>query len=178
MNTSKESALQKELSRARSKTRILENLIQNGCDLRDCPFSVKMEIGWAAPKVEYEIAASFKTIGGGDVFVVYGNNISQITDAANFYSREKYKTNAQFVKNESQSHVGRFVDLNGFAGEVVGIYPYSALTFSHYIVSHGKGIWILGADELSDMQDFEIDFDLDEYGFNQESERDLSLNAN
>lgn len=155
MITAKESALQKELSRLRTKTRILENLIQNGCDLRDCPFSVSSISGWAAPEIKYSIAASFRAIGGGEKFVLYGNDISKLVESADFYSREKYKLPTQLIKIEDQSHVGRMIDRDGTVGEVVGIYPYSeSRKDTIYIVSHAKGHWILG-EELDEMKDFD-----------------------
>lgn len=173
MNISKESGLQKELSRSRSKVRILEFLLIHGCDLRDCPFSVKREIGWAAPEIKYSIAVSFRAFE--NQFIIYGDDEAKIQAVASFYAKEKYEAPATKIKIEDQSPVGRIIDRGNVTGEVVGLYPYIASEFSFYIVSHEKGIWILGADELSKIKDFEIDWDSSEYGLDSESER--SLNA-
>jgi hypothetical protein len=129
--------LQRELDHARKQVVILERMIALQCDFRDCPIFVRQQVGWEAPDKSYQLAVSFMYWGSGS-FVIYGDDLEGIREAADFYAAQKYNSpEKQCERIEDQSHIDRIVlGPDGRRFQLVGIEPLFHSDFlneTHYV---------------------------------------------
>ena len=123
--------LQYQLIRTQATTLILQKLIDLGCEVKDNNWNRSRPSCWVSPE-GYPLAVSFDVIGGANAlesvgaasFIVYGNDLDLIREAALFYASTKYGASRLHKERiEDQSQIGRWVERNGFSVEIVGIYP-------------------------------------------------------
>lgn len=157
-----------QLVRTHATALILQKLIDLRCEIRDCDWNTSRPTGFASPE-GYSLAVSFDVIGGSNAlqpvgaasFIVYGDDLDSIREAALFYGSTKYGANHLHKERiEDQSHIGRWVDWHGFPVEIVGIYPTwfygdeNPCNETMYISDKNNTI---AASDLKDLPDLSLD---------------------
>lgn len=107
-------ALKKELTRVRSKNRLLEASLNLGCrvwidvDLKNHPYPQGLPI-----------AICYRALGTGDKFIVLGWAVDAIEKMAQVYAKERFGEKAIDPRRLDQSKIGLVFKESGLAWEVI-----------------------------------------------------------